>query len=90
MNRNIVKQSYLFVSLLTFFVTFIFSYSIGELFYNSVDGTDFSRYLNYIEYFRGEIDSPSLEQGLFYFWVISLFIKLSFILSEFITFLVLS
>ena len=50
MNRNIVKQSYLFVSLLTFFVTFIFSYSIGELFYNSVDGTDFSRYLSYIEY----------------------------------------
>jgi len=78
MNRNIVKQSYLFVSLLTFFVTFIFSYSIGELFYNSVDGTDFSRYLSYIEYFRGEIDSPLREQGLFYFWVISLFIKFSY------------
>ena len=45
MNRNIVKRSHLFVSLLTFFVTFIFSYSIGELFYNSVDGTDFLRYL---------------------------------------------
>ncbi len=77
MNRNIVKQSHLFVSLLTFFVTFIFSYSIGELFYNSIDGTDFLRYFDYIEYFRGNIDSPLREQGLFYFWIISIFIKLS-------------
>ena len=60
------------------FATFIFSlftsYFLGEIFYNSIDGTDFYRYFRYIEYFSGNVETPSREQGLFYFWFISLFI----------------
>lgn len=63
-------------SYLAFFFTLITTFSLGEIFYNSIDGTDFYRYFRYIEYFNGEIDSPSREQGLFYFWYIYLFIDL--------------
>ena len=63
------------------FATFIFSlftsYFLGEIFYNSIDGTDFYRYFRYIEYFNGTVETPSREQGLFYFWFISNFIEFS-------------
>ncbi|RPG61688.1 MAG: hypothetical protein CBD98_003295 [Flavobacteriaceae bacterium TMED238] len=65
------------LSLITFLISLILSHSIGEIFYNSIDGTDFYRYFRYIEYFMGEIETPTREQGLFYFWIISLFIKFS-------------
>ena len=61
------------LSLITFLTSLILSHSIGEIFYNSIDGTDFYRYFRYIEYFMGEIETPTREQGLFYFWIISLF-----------------
>ena len=64
-------------SIFSFFFSLIFTFSIGEIFYNSIDGTDFYRYFRYIEYFNGTIETPSREQGLFYFWFISLFIELS-------------
>lgn len=65
------------LSLITFLTSLFLSHSIGEIFYNSIDGTDFYRYFRYIEYFMGEIETPTREQGLFYFWIISLFIKSS-------------
>ena len=65
------------LSLLIFLITLILSHSIGEIFYNSIDGTDFYRYFRYIEYFMGEIETPTREQGLFYFWVMFIFIKFS-------------
>ncbi len=61
-------------SIFYFFSSLIFTFSIGEIFYNSIDGTDFYRYFRYIEYFNGSIETTSREQGLFYFWFISLFI----------------
>ena len=64
------KQMKIF-SIFTFFVSLIFTFSLGEIFYNSIDGTDFYRYFRYIEYFDGSIESTSREQGLFYFWLIS-------------------
>lgn len=72
------------LSLITFLTSLILSHSIGEIFYNSIDGTDFYRYFRYIEYFMGEIETPTREQGLFYFWIISIFIKSSqnFYISE--------
>ena len=72
------------LSLITFLTSLILSHSIGEIFYNSIDGTDFYRYFRYIEYFMGEIETPTREQGLFYFWIISIFIKSSqnFYVSE--------
>ena len=67
------KQMKLF-SIITFFGSLIFTFSLGEIFFNSIDGTDFYRYFRYIEYFEGSIDSTSREQGVFYFWLISTFI----------------
>ncbi len=69
-----LKQKLKIFSIISFFFTLIFTFSIGEIFYNSIDGTDFYRYFRYIEYFNGTIETPSREQGLFYFWFISLFI----------------
>ena len=79
--RSFVRNT---LSLITFLISLILSHSIGEIFYNSIDGTDFYRYFRYIEYFMGEIETPTREQGLFYFWIISLFIKSSqnFYVSE--------
>tara|TARA_B100000073_G_scaffold344347_1_gene350957 strand:- start:478 stop:2163 length:1686 start_codon:yes stop_codon:yes gene_type:complete len=73
------RQSFFYrgLALVTFIFTLILSHSIGEIFYNSIDGTDFYRYFRYIEYFMGEIETPTREQGLFYFWVMSIFIKFS-------------
>ena len=71
------KQKVKIFSLFSFFFSLIFTFSLGEIFYNSIDGTDFYRYFRYIEYFNGTIDTPSREQGLFYFWFVSLFIELS-------------
>ena len=65
------------ISLIAFITSLFTSYFFGEIFYNSIDGTDFYRYFKYIEYFNGTVESPSLEQGLFYFWFISNFIEFS-------------
>ena len=70
-NKNI------FTSIIFFFFTLGLTFSLGEIFYNSIDGTDFYRYFDYIKYFRGGLDSPGREQGLLYYWFISLFIKIS-------------
>ena len=65
------------ISFITFIISLFTSYFLGEIFYNSIDGTDFYRYFRYIEYFSGTIETPSREQGLFYFWFISNFIEFS-------------
>ena len=75
MKENLNKQNLLSFSIFTF--TLLMTFSLGEIFFNSIDGTDFYRYFDYIEYFRGGISSPGREQGLIYYWYISLFIKAS-------------
>ena len=65
------------ISFTTFIISLLTSFFLGEIFYNSIDGTDFYRYFRYIEYFSGTIEIPSREQGLFYFWFISNFIEFS-------------
>ena len=65
------------ISFTTFVISLFTSYFLGEIFYNSIDGTDFYRYFRYIEYFNGTVETPSREQGLFYFWFISNFIEFS-------------
>ena len=69
-----LKQKLKIFSIFSFFFSLIFTFTVGEIFYNSIDGTDFYRYFRYIEYFNGTIETTSREQGLFYFWIISLFI----------------
>ena len=68
------KQKYRLFSIIAFLFSLVFTFSLGEVFYNSIDGTDFYRYFRYIEYFDGLIQNTSREQGLFYFWFVSIFI----------------
>ena len=68
------KHKYKLFSIITFLFSLVFTFSLGEVFYNSIDGTDFYRYFRYIEYFDGSIEKTSREQGLFYFWFVSIFI----------------
>ena len=74
---NIILNKTNLLSSSIFIFTLGMTFSLGEIFYNSIDGTDFYRYFDYIEYFRGGISSPGKEQGLLYYWFISLFIKAS-------------
>ena len=55
---------------LIFNFTLIISFILGVLFYNSTNGTDFVRYNRYFEYFLGNAEYTSREQGVFYFWSI--------------------
>jgi len=78
MNKLINKiNNKIFISIIFFLFTLGLTFSLGEIFYNSIDGTDFYRYFDYIKYFRGGLESPGREQGLLYYWFISLFIKIS-------------
>ena len=55
---------------LIFNLTLVMSFLLGVFLYNSTNGTDFSRYNRYFEYFLGNAEYTSREQGVFYFWSI--------------------
>ena len=77
MQKVMKSNTKILISFTTFIISLLTSFFLGEIFYNSIDGTDFYRYFRYIEYFSGTIETPSREQGLFYFWFISNFIEFS-------------
>ena len=64
------------IPLLLFISSSVITFSLGNLYYISTSGPDFDRYKVYIEYFYGFHDVTNLEQGVFYFFVISLITKL--------------
>ena len=77
MQKVMKSNTKILISFTTFIISLLTSFFLGEIFYNSIDGTDFYRYFRYIEYFSGTIETSSREQGLFYFWFISNFIEFS-------------
>ena len=77
MQKVMKSNTKILISFTTFIISLLTSFFLGEIFYNSIDGTDFYRYFRYIEYFSGTVETPSREQGLFYFWFISNFIEFS-------------
>ncbi len=60
----------------------LFSIILGLIFYNSSDGTDFNRYYRYIEYFLGNAEYTSREQGVFYFWTVYKVAEIGSVLSD--------
>ena len=61
-----LKKKLKIFSIFSFFLSLVFTFSIGEIFYNSIDGTDFYRYFRYIEYFNGSIETRNyFPNGLF-------------------------
>ncbi len=59
-----------------FLLSLIITFSINNTHYNSTKAPDFNFYSNYISYFFGSSESPGIEQGLIYFFLVSISIKL--------------
>ena len=64
------------IPVLLFISSSVVTFSLGNLYYISTSGPDFDRYKVYIEYFYGFHDITNLEQGIFYFFFISLITKI--------------
>ena len=62
---------------LAFFVTLFFSSITSKLFYNSYVSPDFEKYIIYIDYFTNKGNTPDLDQGVLYFYIVSLFLNAS-------------
>ena len=60
---------------LVFFVTLYFSSITSKLFYNSYVSPDFEKYIIYIDYFTNKGSTPYLDQGVLYFYIVSLFLN---------------
>ena len=60
---------------LIFFISLLFSANFSKLFYNSYYSPDFEKYVMYIDYFTNRGGSPNLDQGVIYFYIISLFLN---------------
>lgn len=62
---------------LAFFITLYFSSITSKLFYNSYVSPDFEKYIIYIDYFTNKGNNPDLDQGVLYFYIVSLFLNAS-------------
>ena len=63
--KKITKNYYYFLFLISLFV----SRELIFLFYDSTDSPDFSKYTVYFDYFFGNIENTSREQGLLYYYL---------------------
>ena len=54
-----------------FFITFIFSHSVANLYYDSSSGQDFEKYNRYLKFFNGDLVYTNLEQNPVYFFYVS-------------------
>lgn len=60
----------------TFVISNLYIFIITNLFYFSTLGADYERYINYFEYFFTESNKTGLDQGLLYFFLVSLSVNL--------------
>ncbi len=70
--KKSLLDKFLFIGVL---VSTLFTYLLGDIFYNSVKSPDFYRYSKYFKYFFGDVSSVELEQGLIYYYLNSLIIS---------------
>ena len=70
--KKSLLDKFLFIGVL---VSTLFTYLLGDIFYNSVGSPDFYRYSKYFKYFFGDVGSVELEQGLIYYYLNSLIIS---------------
>lgn len=71
-----IKRIKLHIPFLFFLSTLIATFSFGNIFFLSTQSPDFIRYRNYLDYFILTNENLALEQGLMYFLIISLFVRL--------------
>lgn len=77
-----MKKNRTRVSHFIFGSSLLFSIILGLTFYDSTNGTDFNRYYRYIEYFLGNAEYTSREQGVFYFWTVYKVAEIGSVLSN--------
>jgi len=63
--KKITKNYYYFL----FLISLLVSRELIFLFYDSTDSPDFSKYIVYFDYFFGNIENTSREQGLLYYYL---------------------
>ena len=60
-----------------FIVSTYTTYAINSTHFDITKAADYEYYRDYLYYFFGEIETTNKEQGLFYFFIVSLVLKLS-------------
>ena len=73
--KKIFNSEKLWLSI--FIVSTIVTFIYNNLHYNLSRAPDFQYYVDYISYFYGNMESTTREQGLIYFFLVSLVIKLT-------------
>ena len=56
-------------SWLLFFLTTIYTFLVGQLYYLTTKGPDYAFYEPYFNYFFGKLPSTGVEQGLLYYFL---------------------
>jgi len=80
---EILKNTKLLISIVTFFISNLYLFSFVNLNFLSTASPDFQYYRDYFEYFFNDFETTNREQGLLYYFIVSLFIKLRSIDSSF-------
>jgi hypothetical protein len=76
-SKNIYKylnQKYLYILVICF--TLLVTFSISNIYYNSLAGADNFKYINNILYIFGSSEEPYDNQGILYYFLVSIFIKI--------------
>ena len=71
-NRKLYKvaPSRLIMNILLF-VSTLLTFLIGNAYYNSTNSPDFGKYIRYLNYYFGELDSTQFEQGNLYYYLVT-------------------
>ena len=70
------KRFELIIYLILFLASLAIAFSNINLHYLTTFSPDFQYYKDYLSYFFGEFEYSGREQGLIYFFLVSLFVKL--------------
>lgn len=73
---KITQNSKNLIYSIIFYFSFYSTSLISYLTYDIVLSPDFEKYYQYFEFYSGQLDSPSLEQGNLYFYLNFLFIRI--------------
>lgn len=73
---KILKNTKLLISMFIFLIFNVYLFSFVNLNYLSTASPDFQYYRDYFEYFFNDSETTNREQGLLYYFIVSLFIKL--------------
>ena len=79
MNKlNFLKVSFQKVILnFLLFTSTLLTFILGNAYYNSANSPDFGKYIRYLNYYFGELDSTKFEQGNLYYYLVTKIIDIN-------------